>query len=270
MNLSTRFRDLHQSGLLVLPNAWDAGSARLMQEAGATAIATSSAALAWSNGWPDGDALPLDVLLRAVGGIARVISVPLTVDAEGGYSDDPATVAESVLKIADAGAVGINLEDGGASVDVTCAKIANIRKRLAAAGVDLFINLRTDVYLRQLAPEDERLAESLRRAKLYREAGADGLFVPLASQAEDIKALAAQPMPLNVMAVPGLPALDELKSLGARRLSAGTAVWAASMGQAMRLGKDFIAHGNADALFTPDNIKGGWMNGLFALNRPSA
>ncbi|MDX2220698.1 MAG: isocitrate lyase/phosphoenolpyruvate mutase family protein [Burkholderiales bacterium] len=258
-----RFRELHESGLLILPNAWDAGSARLMQEAGAQAVATTSAGLAWANGWPDGDALPQDVLLAAVRAIARVISVPLTVDAEGGYSDDPAVAAENVLKIAEAGAAGINLEDGAASVELTCAKIANIRKRLNAAGVDLFINLRTDVYLRQLAPESERLAETLRRAALYRDAGADGLFVPVVSSADDIAALAKQPLPLNVMAVPGVPVAATLRSLGARRLSAGTAIWTAVMGEALKLGRDFVARGDSSALFTADNLKGGWVNGLF-------
>jgi 2-methylisocitrate lyase-like PEP mutase family enzyme len=266
MNTSaTRFRELHQSGLLILPNAWDAGSARLMQEAGAQAVATTSAGLAWANGWPDGDALPQDVMLNAVRSIARVISVPLTVDAEGGYSDDPATAAENILKIAEAGAVGINLEDGAASVELTCAKVANIRKRLAAAGIDLFINLRTDVYLRQLVAEEKRLEETLRRAALYRDAGADGLFAPLASSAADIKALVAQSLPLNLMAVPGVPKAEELKALGARRLSAGAAIWTATMGEAMRLGRGFLADGDSAALFTPASVKGGWVNGLFAV-----
>ena len=260
--IATRFRELHQSGLLILPNAWDAGSARLMQEAGAQAIATTSAGLAWANGWPDGDLLPQEVLLHSVRAIARGISVPLTVDAEGGYSDDPAKAAENVLKIAEAGAVGINLEDGAASVELTCAKIAKIRERLAAAGADLYINLRTDVYLRQLAPENELLAETLRRAALYRDAGADGLFVPLATGAGDIAALAKQPLPLNVMAMPGLPAAEELQSLGARRLSAGVAIWTAVMGEALKLGRDFVARGDSAALFTPDSLKGGWVNGL--------
>lgn len=261
--LLTRFRALHQSGLLVLPNAWDAGSARLMQEAGAQAVATTSAGLAWANGWPDGDALPMPVLLDAVKSIRRVISVPLTVDAEGGYSDDPATAAENVLKIVEAGAVGINLEDGAASPELTCAKIVNIRKRLAAAGHEVFINLRTDVYLRGLAPEAERLEETLRRAALYREAGADGLFVPLAASPADIRALVAQPLPLNLMAIPGVPAAAELQTLGVRRLSAGAAVWTAALGEAMRLGKDFVARGDSSALFSENNLKGGWVNGLF-------
>lgn len=256
------FRELHRSGLLVLPNAWDAGSARLMQEAGAKAIATTSAGLAWANGWPDGDALPQAVLLHSVRTIARAISVPLTVDAEGGYSDDPAKAAENVLRIAEAGAVGINLEDGTASVELTCAKIANIRSRLSAAGLDLYINLRTDVYLRQLAPESERLAETLRRAAHYREAGADGLFVPLVTREEDIAELAKQPLPLNVMAAPGVPARMALQALGARRLSAGVALWTAVMGEALKLGRDFVARGDSATLFTADSVNGGWVNGL--------
>jgi 2-methylisocitrate lyase-like PEP mutase family enzyme len=259
----TRFHALHQSGLLILPNAWDAGSARLMQEAGAQAVATTSAGLAWAHGWPDGDALPLPVLLEVVKSIHRVISVPLTVDAEGGYSNDPATVAENILQIVEAGAVGINLEDGAASVELTCAKITNIRKRLAAAGQEVFINLRTDVYLRELVPAPQRLEETLRRATLYREAGADGLFVPLAASPEDIRALVAQPLPLNLMAIPGLPAAAELQALGVRRLSAGIAVWTAALGEAMRLGKDFVERGDSSALFSDTNLKGGWVNGLF-------
>lgn len=260
---AARFRELHQSGLLILPNAWDAGSARLMQEAGAKAIATTSAGLAWANGWSDGDVLPQDVLLAAVRSIARVISVPLTVDVEGGYSDDAATVADNALMIAEAGAVGINLEDGAASVELTCAKLSNIRKRLAAAGIDLFINLRTDVYLRELALAGSRLDETLRRAAHYRDAGADGLFVPGVKSAADIKALAAQPLPLNVMALPGVPVAEELRSLGVRRLSAGAAIFAASLGEAMRLGGEFAANGDSAALFTPAALKGGWVNGLF-------
>src|SRR4030081_193307 len=98
------FRRLHQGSLLILPNAWDAGSARLIESRGAKAIATTSAGLAWSAGYADGDVLPVEHLLRAVRAIARVIHVPLTIDIEGGYSDDPAAVAMLVVAILDAGA----------------------------------------------------------------------------------------------------------------------------------------------------------------------
>jgi len=121
-------RQLHEGELLILPNAWDAGSARLIESRGAKAIATTSAGLAWSNGYPDGDALPVDRLVAAVRSIARVIGVPLTADIEGGYSDDPAAVSKVVAAILDAGAVGINIEDGSSPPDLLCAKIAAARQ----------------------------------------------------------------------------------------------------------------------------------------------
>src|ERR1043165_2222730 len=105
------FHALHRD-FLILPNAWDAGSARVMQEAGAKAVATSSAAVAWARGYADGHGLPMSILAAIVQEIARVVSVPITVDAEGGYSDDPAEVHHNIAKLIDAGGVGINIEDG--------------------------------------------------------------------------------------------------------------------------------------------------------------
>ncbi len=151
MMLDQLFRRLHDGELLILPNAWDAGSARLIESRGAKAIATTSAGLAWSRGYPDGDALPVEQLLSAVRAIARVIGVPLTIDVEGGYSNDPAAVAGLVAGILEAGAVGINIEDGSGSPALLCAKIAAARESAGRAGVELFINARTDVYLRGLA-----------------------------------------------------------------------------------------------------------------------
>src|ERR1700692_1224899 len=135
------FRNLHQEpALLLLPNAWDAITARLIESLGAKAIATTSAGLAWSRGYPDGNALPDDQLIAATRDIARVIRVPLTVDIEAGYSDDPRTVARLVARILDIGAVGINIEDGAASPDLLCKKIAAVRDVAMRSGVDLFIN----------------------------------------------------------------------------------------------------------------------------------
>jgi 2-methylisocitrate lyase-like PEP mutase family enzyme len=149
---SQHFRTLHQGpGLLLLPNAWDAVSARLIESLGAKAIATTSAGLAWSNGYPDGNALPEDQLVAAIRQIARVLRVPLTVDIEAGYSDDPDVVAGLVARILDIGVVGINIEDGAGSTDLLCKKIAAIRDQCAHSGCDLFINTRTDVYLRGIA-----------------------------------------------------------------------------------------------------------------------
>ena len=136
---AARFRDLHRQGLLRLANAWDAGTARLIEQRGAAAIATTSAGLAWAQGYADGDRLDPDVLLQAVSRIARVIRVPLTVDVEGGYSDDPDTVAALVLRVVHAGAAGINLEDGAGAPDLLAAKIRAIREACVAQGADVFV-----------------------------------------------------------------------------------------------------------------------------------
>lgn len=236
------FRELHQGPeILLLANAWDAGSARMIESLGARAIATTSAGLAWSRGYPDGDALALPSLLAAIRDIARVIRVPLTVDIEGGYSDNPAQVAEVVSAVLGAGAVGINLEDGAATPELTCAKIGAARRAAAAAGVDLFINLRTDVYLRALAGKDKAVDEVARRAALYRDAGADGLFVPGLADAREVAGVVdSTPLPLNLMLVPNLPAIGELQALGVRRVSAGSAIAQSAMGLVSRLADGFL------------------------------
>src|SRR5262245_15798494 len=164
------FRDLHAPGrLLVLPNAWDAGSARLIEACGAQAIATTSSGVAWACGYPDGDAIPPEVLIDAVARIRRVLTVPLTVDAEGGHSAEPARVGETIEGLVDAGAVGVNLEDGSVHPPaLLCAKIAAAKKAAARVGVDLFVNARTDVFLRGLVEPERRVAETLARGREYR------------------------------------------------------------------------------------------------------
>src|SRR4030095_9818264 len=132
------FRQMHQEGILLLANAWDAGTARLIESLGARAIATTSAAVAWSHGYADGNVLPVPVLVSTVAEIARVVRVPLTVDVEAGYSDDPASVGEVVARVVEAGAVGINLEDGTSSPDLLCAKVEAARRAASRLGVDLY------------------------------------------------------------------------------------------------------------------------------------
>ncbi len=243
------FRRLHQGpDILLLANAWDAGSARLIESLGAKAIATTSAGVAWALGYPDGDALPQAALRGAVAAIARVIAVPLTVDIEGGYAAEPAAVGESVAAVVEAGAVGINIEDGAGSPDLLCAKIAVARQAAARLGVDLFVNARIDVYLRQLAPEAARVAESLARARRYRDAGADGIFVPGVTAPDEIRALAAIDRPLNVMARPTLAPAAELAKLGVRRLSAGSAIAQSAMARTAALAEGFLRDGRSDAV----------------------
>jgi 2-methylisocitrate lyase-like PEP mutase family enzyme len=247
---SKTFRQLHGGpGLLLLANCWDAGSARLLENLGAPALATTSAGLAWSNGYPDGDALPAGRLVAGVRAIARVIKVPLTVDIEGGYSDDPATVGETVAALIDAGAVGINLEDGAAPPDLLAAKIERVKQRADKAGVDLFVNARTDVYLRGLVAEATRIQETRDRAKRYRSAGADGLFVPKVVDAKEIEAIASgTELPLNVLAWPKLPPAAELAALGVRRLSSGSALAQLAFGRAAAAATIFLREGRTDHL----------------------
>jgi 2-methylisocitrate lyase-like PEP mutase family enzyme len=241
-----RFRQLHAEGLLLLANAWDAGSARLIESLAAPAIATTSAGVAWAHGYADGDQLPVSHLLAAVAEIRRVVNVPLSVDVEGGYSDEPDLVADAVVRLVQNGVSGINLEDGGSDPELLCAKIAGIKRACAQHGVDVFINARTDVYLRQLAPADERIEATLHRAALYRAAGADGLFVPGVTDAEEIRALAAQAqLPLNVMLRPNLPSPQALLELGVRRLSAGSSLAESVYGHLQQRAKEFLQNGVA-------------------------
>jgi len=257
------FRQLHIGELLILPNAWDAGSARLIESRGAKAIATTSAGLAWSSGYPDGDVLPSEQLLSAVRAIARVIDVPLTVDIEGGYSNDPAAVARLVAGVLEAGAVGINIEDGSGSPALLCAKIAAARESAGRAGVALFINARTDVYLRGLAGEGDAVGEVARRAERYRAAGCDGLFVPGLTDGSAIEAIAASihPLPLNIMLMPGLPSKEELHARGVQRLSAGSAIAQAVLGRVGRVTEELLA-GRAEQMFV-DAADYGEINRLF-------
>src|SRR5665213_3709561 len=188
------FKALHHTGqILVLPNAWDAASAAIMADAGAKAVATSSAAVAWTHGYADGDLLPLDKLLASIASAARAIDVPLTADIEGGYTDDLGELADVVRQAVEAGAVGVNLEDGRRDAELHARKVAAARKATDEAGVPLFINARTDVILKGLAEGQAAYAEVVQRAARYADAGADGIFVPWAKDEDLIGRRAAQP-----------------------------------------------------------------------------
>ncbi|WP_332771545.1 isocitrate lyase/PEP mutase family protein [Phenylobacterium sp.] len=250
MSQAETFRALHAGpDILVLPNAWDAASAAMMEDAGAKAVATSSAAVAWAHGYADGDILPIPTLLAAIGEVARVVRVPLTADIEGGYSDDLPTVAETIKGVIGAGAVGINFEDGARDPELHVRKIETVRKAAAQAGVDLFVNARIDVYLKGLAKGEEALAETLRRAELYKAAGADGIFVPGPAEDELLATLAKGiALPLNVMGRPGVAPAARLQTLGVRRLSSATAPFRAAYAALGTSIAAYLKDGDAGAL----------------------
>jgi 2-methylisocitrate lyase-like PEP mutase family enzyme len=258
------FGALHHTGdILILPNAWDAASAAVMADAGAKAVATSSAAVAWSHGYPDGDALPLPLLLATISAVARVCAVPVTADIEGGYTDDLDQLAETIRAVIGAGAVGINLEDGRRDADLHARKIEAARKAADGAGVALFINARTDVYLKGLAEGHAAYVETTHRAERYRGAGASGIFVPGPSEPDLIGRLADEiKLPLNIMLLPGLAKAHQLQALGVRRVSSATAPFRQAYANLANATAAFLADGDP-AAFAADAERLGNLNKRF-------
>jgi 2-methylisocitrate lyase-like PEP mutase family enzyme len=257
------FAQLHHQGrTLLLPNAWDAASAWIAQQSGAQAIATSSAAVAWSLGYADGSALPQVPLLDAIARIVRVATVPVTVDLEDGYSAEPQAVAQLAALVRRAGAVGINLEDGQGSVELLAAKIAAIRAHSVAR--ELFVNARTDVYLLKLAQGHAAVAMSMQRGAAYAQAGADGLFVPGLSALDEVSAAVAQtPLPLNLMTLASGPGAAQWAPLGVHRISMGAGLFIKTYALAAQSAHEFLAqagHAQANAVA----VTGGALNAAFA------
>lgn len=265
MNYSVNlFHSLHQQARpLILPNAWDAASARIFEDLGAAAIATTSAGVAWSLGYPDGRMISAAAQAEVARNITRVIKVPLSVDFENGYSDDPIQVAEHIRPLLDAGVAGVNIEDGTDAPDLLAAKIEAIRRVTDSYGSDLFINVRTDVYLAALVPAAQRVAEVIARAKLYDAAGGSGLFVPAVVDEQDIERIAkGSVLPLNVMSVPGLPNAEQLAGLGVKRLSAGSGIPQVVWQQAAALAGEFLKRGDS-VLLGSGNMPYAQLQGLF-------
>ncbi|MEM7354074.1 MAG: isocitrate lyase/phosphoenolpyruvate mutase family protein [Acidobacteriota bacterium] len=253
------FHQLHRQPPLILPNAWDAGSARLIEQAGAPAIATTSAGVAWALGRRDGHGLSRQQVAEGVRTIVAAVDVPVTADCESGYGDGTeADVAETVRAILGAGAVGINLEDApghdGAPLLTPEEQAGRIRAARQAArdeGIELFLNARTDVYLRGVGEPSERRDHAIRRAAVYLEAGASGIFIPGVVDTETITALAsAIDAPLNVMAGPGAPTIGELADLGVARVSLGPKVALAAFGLVERATREVLSAGTYETLET--------------------
>jgi len=224
-----RFAELHVVGApLVLYNAWDAGSAKSIRDAGARAIATSSWSVAAAQGYGDGEAIPIEFAERIIGRIAATVDIPLTVDVEGGYSEDDGELAANVSRLLDLGVIGINFEDrivkgsGLYSIDRQARRIAAIRNVAKQNGVDLFINARTDVFFEHGEDAARAVNEALDRARAYAAAGASGFFIPGLLDDASIKRICETvALPVNVMVMDGVPSNDRLTELGVARISYG-------------------------------------------------
>ncbi len=253
------FRAMHdRSRILVLPNAWDPMSARVIEEAGARAIATTSAGVAFSVGYPDGEAMPRDEMIAAIARIARVVTVPVSADIESGFARDAREVAETVGRVIEAGTVGINLEDaihGGGppslyDLEIAVERVRAAREAASAAGIPIVINARTDVYLLSIGEPETRFDHAVRRANAYRKAGADCLFVPRISRPADIERIVpALAAPLNLLASSGIPTVNELERLGVARLSVGTGPALAAMSTARKIAGELLGTGTYESLF---------------------
>jgi 2-methylisocitrate lyase-like PEP mutase family enzyme len=250
------FRALHHGKhILILPNAWDVPSARLFEEAGFPAIATSSAGLMVSLGHQDGETIPRQEFFSAVGRIAKVLSAPLTVDAVSGFGETPSEVASTVQRLVEIGAIGVNIEDlqtatgSLASTEDQVEKLKAIRKLDTTTGIPLVINARTDALRHGDGNEEERLNEAIQRSQAYRDAGADCVYpmglTDAASIATFVKALN---FPVNVMIRKGLPPIKELERLGVARVSFGPAASYATMGFLKRAAAEILEKGTYNNL----------------------
>jgi 2-methylisocitrate lyase-like PEP mutase family enzyme len=265
-----KLRVLHAAGVLIVPNAWDAGSAAVIALAGAQAIATTSGGIAWSLGRRDGQHLSRDQMIDRVREIVAAVTIPVTADIEGGYGPSPEDVAATVTDVIAAGAVGVNIEDsrapGGPLFEPAeqAARIHAARAASAAAGLtELFINVRTDVFLYGIGVPGTRLDNVLARCSAHAKAGADSLFVPGLTDLQVITELAeASPLPVNVMAGPGAPLVAELAAAGVRRVSVGTAIAQGALTFAKRAATELLTAGSYAEL--EEALDFGTINSLFA------
>jgi len=236
---------LHSGPGFVLPNAWDAGSGRVLEQIGFPAIATTSAGIAWSCGVPDGGAIDRDRMLEEIGRIVDAVAVPVTADLEDGYGDTAAEVGRTVARVAELGAVGANIEDarGGGVIGVDEAVERLAAARAAAPSGTFVLNARTDTYFAGVT--GDVFAETVERAGRYLDAGADCVFVPGVVEEDTIRRLAAAiPGPLNVVA--GLAnTIDAptLFSLGVKRVSLGGSLARASLSMLERAGRELLDSG---------------------------
>jgi 2-methylisocitrate lyase-like PEP mutase family enzyme len=250
-------RALHHTGkVLLLPNVWDVASARIIEDAGFPAIATTSAGIAFSLGYPDGQRISRLEMLARVARIARAVKIPVTADAEAGYGYRPEDAAETAREVIEAGAVGMNFEDGTddphhplIDLPLQLERIHAIRETALKSRVLLVLNARTDVYLSQVGAPETRYDHALERLLAYRDAGADCVFAPGVHDSETIARLVKDVQcPLNILAGPGSPSVGELETLGVARISLGSSPMRATLGVLRRMAEELKTSGTYQAL----------------------
>lgn len=254
-----QFRKLHHGPrMLLLPNSWDVASARILEECGHLAIATSSAAVAFSLGYPDGQRISRDEMLEVCGRIARAVNIPVTADLEAGYGTTVKDMVETVKAAIAAGIIGMNLEDvtgddERSSVDTALQveKIRAICETAKSLGVPFVLNARTDIYLMPIGPEATRFDRTIERLRAYRDAGADCLFVPGLYDRDTIaKLVKAVEAPINILATPACPPMAELEKIGVARVSAGSGLMRAAMGVVQRVAKEMLEERSFNTMFS--------------------
>jgi 2-methylisocitrate lyase-like PEP mutase family enzyme len=235
---ANHFRELHRGPhILVLPNAWDAASAKVFERAGFSAVATTSAGIAASYGYPDGEHIHRDEMLAVIERIAKAVAIPVSADMEAGYGGTPQQVAEAARFVLEGGAIGLNLEDGTrdqthplADPALQIEKIQAVRQIADSFGVPLVINARTDVYEKLDRNDKSLLDQAIRRGNAYRQAGADCIFVIDVDDKEIIRHLVREiDAPINILARHGSPTIRELETLGVARVSFGSIPMRATM-----------------------------------------
>jgi 2-methylisocitrate lyase-like PEP mutase family enzyme len=251
------FRALHRGPkILLLPNIWDVASARVIEEAGYPALATTSAGIAFSLGYPDGEKISREEMLARVARIVRAVKVPVTADVEAGYGNLPEDAALTAQAVIAAGAVGMNFEDATndaqhplVDLALQLEKIRAIREAALKAGVLLVLNARTDVYLAGVGAPETRYDETVRRLLAYRDAGADCVFAPGLRDSATISRLVRDVQcPLNILAGPGSPSVPELEKMGVARVSLGSSPMRATLGLLSRLANELKTKGTYESI----------------------
>ena len=271
-NKAAQFRKMHNGpSILILPNAWDAASARILEQAGFSAIATTSSGVAAALGYPDGQRISRDMLVEVVAHIARVVECPITVDIEAGFGNTIGEVLETVRAVIAAGAVGINIEDSTKGqehslVDVSFQiELLNAVRELALSmDIPLVINARIDVFLLQIGDPSTRFEEAVRRGNAYRQAGADCLFPIILSDASTIANLVqAINAPINILASPMTPTIPELAQLGVARVSFGSAMMSATLARLRHIANELLEHSTYTSM-VEEMLSGAEFRSLFA------